>query len=314
MAPREWTVSVVIPAFKAATTIGRAVESVLTQTCPVHEIIVVDDGGFDDIGRVLAPYADRVILLRTEHGGASRARNVGIERSSGELIAFLDADDYWEPEKIERHVGLYRAYPDLGLSFSDLYRERPGVEGRLHVRKQVDAFLRGRPSRVSGAAAFELAALVCTDTVVVPRSVLGAQRFCPDLSTGEDRDLWVRLILPAPVCHIAEPLATAVLEQRSLSRTNVDGDCSNMLRVVHRHAALLGIAGVRRWEARVYRRWACEHLDERRPVAALAPALSCLRRQPFSLDSWWLAAKSLMLAPTGMLRRWDHRANKRTTT
>ncbi len=94
----EPVISVVIPAYRAARTIERAVDSVLGQTRRADEIIVVDDGSPDDLAEVLGRYGSRVRLLRKRNGGAASARNLAIEECRGELIAFLDADDYWEPK------------------------------------------------------------------------------------------------------------------------------------------------------------------------------------------------------------------------
>src|SRR5260370_4126186 len=86
------TVSVIIPAYNSAKTICRAVESVLAQTVPADEIIVVDDGSADDLNKSLGPLEKQVTYFRKPNGGAASARNFGIEQSRGEIIAFLDAD------------------------------------------------------------------------------------------------------------------------------------------------------------------------------------------------------------------------------
>src|SRR5437868_7863345 len=100
------SVSVVIPAYKAARTINRAVESVLGQTRRPAEVLVVDDGSPDgaDLAAALGRYGDRVALFRKPNGGAASARNHGIDRAGGSVIGFLDADDYWEPDKLERQL------------------------------------------------------------------------------------------------------------------------------------------------------------------------------------------------------------------
>ncbi len=89
--------SVVIPACRAAHTISRPVDSLLAQTRLPDEILVIDDGSPDDLEAALSRYGDRVTLIRKSNGGAASARNLGIERSRGELIAFLGADDSGNP-------------------------------------------------------------------------------------------------------------------------------------------------------------------------------------------------------------------------
>jgi glycosyltransferase involved in cell wall biosynthesis len=287
-------VSVVIPAYRAARTVCRAVDSVLAQSAPAAEIIVVDDGSPDDLPGVLVPYGNRVTLIRKNNGGAASARNAGIDQARGAFIAFLDADDYWEPHKLKRQLQTFQAHSSLGLVASSYYEQAAGQCTRHVINKP--ASILDRVMIVDGKEAFALATQIWTGTVVVRRDVLGEHRFCTSLETAEDRDLWLRLLVAAPLYYLSQPLATAVLEPNSLSRSNIDRDCSNMLRIVHRYEALLGESGVRRWEADVFKRWAANHLGAGDARSALAPALQRLKRQPISTQAWWIALKSLALA------------------
>jgi glycosyltransferase involved in cell wall biosynthesis len=288
------SVSVVIPAYRAAHTIGRAVDSLLAQVRPPDEILVVDDGSPDDLPAALDPYGERVRLLRKPNGGVASARNLGIERSYGDLIAFLDADDYWEPTKLERQLEVLRRYPEIGLVASRYYVQPPN-RPREKPARAAESLL-DRVQNVSGAEAFEFATRIWTSTVVVRRSALGQYRFDSGLETAEDRDLWVRIIASHSIYLIGEPLATLVLEPGSLSRSSIDIDCRNMLRVVRRHGDLLGRRGLRKWEADTFRRWAGVKLSQGEPHAALTHAWAHLRGQPFSLQGWWILAKSALLA------------------
>jgi glycosyltransferase involved in cell wall biosynthesis len=99
-------VSVIIPVYNRASTVGRAVESVLRQTYRPLEVIVVDDGSTDGTAESLAAYGDKIILIRQPNGGPSSARNTGVRHSKGIFIAFLDSDDTWEPAKLEFQVRL----------------------------------------------------------------------------------------------------------------------------------------------------------------------------------------------------------------
>ena len=91
----------------------------------------------------------------------------------------------------------------------------------------------------------------------------------------------------------AEPLATYVQEPGSMCRTNVDRDYGNMLRVVRRHGSLLGRRETRRWEAETYRKWAGRYLGSNQRCAALRPAWNRLRKDPTSLEGWWILLKCL---------------------
>lgn len=95
------TVSVVIPTYNREKTIKRCIKSVLKQTHPVNEIIVVDDGSSDQTLQILqTEYGKQVTIIKQSHKGAQAARNAGIIAARGEYIAFLDSDDEWAEEKI----------------------------------------------------------------------------------------------------------------------------------------------------------------------------------------------------------------------
>ncbi|MEP6489079.1 glycosyltransferase [Microcoleus vaginatus GB2-A3] len=108
-------VSVIIPAYNGDRYIAQAVESVLSQTYTNWEIIVVDDGSTDDTRQALQPYFDRIRYFSQENQGVAAARNRGIEESKSELIAFLDQDDFFLPDKLAAQVALFRSSPSLGI-------------------------------------------------------------------------------------------------------------------------------------------------------------------------------------------------------
>src|SRR5712692_3660025 len=118
--------SVIIAAYQAAATIGEAVDSALGQTLTPLEVIVCDDGSTDDIERALAPYRDRIVLLRKENGGEASAKNAAARAASGVFVAILDADDAYLPERLEALGELAAARPDLDILSSDAYLELDG--------------------------------------------------------------------------------------------------------------------------------------------------------------------------------------------
>lgn len=97
-------ISVVIPAYNAEATVAKTLESVLAQSLPAHEVIVVDDGSRDNTSDVVEKFAPQVRLIRQENAGPSAARNHGIREATGDWIALLDADDTWWPEKLEKQA------------------------------------------------------------------------------------------------------------------------------------------------------------------------------------------------------------------
>lgn len=120
--------SVIIPAYRSAATLARALDSVLAQTEPAFEIIVIDDASPDDTADVAARYGERVRYLRREHNaGVSAARNFGAEVARGDWLAFLDADDWFYPNRLAAHAGWLREEASLDFLTGDYeYRDAEG--------------------------------------------------------------------------------------------------------------------------------------------------------------------------------------------
>lgn len=110
MNPRQ-SISVVIPVHDGERYLAAAIASVLAQTCPPTEIIVVDDGSTDDSGVIARAYGDPVRLVRQSNRGPAAARNAGIQQATGDILAFLDADDLWVPDKLTRQVEMLCSDP-----------------------------------------------------------------------------------------------------------------------------------------------------------------------------------------------------------
>ncbi len=108
-APGAARVSAVIPTYNRGPLIARAIDSVLAQSRPPDEIVVVDDGSVDDTAERIAPYLDRVRYVRQENAGSSAARNRGVEEAVHPWIAFLDSDDHWRPDHLRRMVNAIEA-------------------------------------------------------------------------------------------------------------------------------------------------------------------------------------------------------------
>lgn len=108
-------ISIIIPAHNAGRMIGETLDSVMRQTYPHREIIVVDDGSTDDTYERLAPYRSSIRYIRQENAGVGAARNAGLRAASGDYIAFLDADDLWLPEKLEIQLEVAKRHPESGL-------------------------------------------------------------------------------------------------------------------------------------------------------------------------------------------------------
>jgi glycosyltransferase involved in cell wall biosynthesis len=195
-------VSVVIPAFNAARFLRESVKSALCQVHVPHEVIVVDDGSTDDTPRVLLELAARITILHQPNRGVSAARNSGAEKASGELLAFLDADDVWLPHKLARQVARMQSYGDAGLVHCGvrmidldgrpLGERLDGMEGSLAP----DTLFFGRG-----------VILAAGSTALIPRDVFTeAGGFDDALSTSADWDLCHRIARRRPVAFVREAL------------------------------------------------------------------------------------------------------------
>ncbi len=248
------TISVVIPAYNAETTIRRAIDSVLAQTTPPTEILVVDDGSPDGLARVVAAYGPAVTLIQQTNSRSAAARNRGIDAATGDFVAFLDADDYWEPEKLHHQLSVLDKHPQVDVVAGRYFCQTPG-EDRCRNETRL-GYLYDRPLRLAGSKAFLLGTLFWTGTVIVRRSVFENNRFVSGLEPAEDRDLWVRLAAAHTVWMDSRPLSTAVLEPGSISRASISVDCTKMLEVIDRNASLLGGPARQFWKSYVRYRWA----------------------------------------------------------
>jgi glycosyltransferase involved in cell wall biosynthesis len=111
-------ISCIVPVFNGERYLAETLDSILAQTYRPIEVIAVDDGSTDGTGQVIAGYGDRVRCLRQANAGPTAARNFGLTAATGALVAFVDSDDLWHPEKLERQVARFLARPDLDVCVS----------------------------------------------------------------------------------------------------------------------------------------------------------------------------------------------------
>lgn len=199
-------VSVIIPAYNAARTLRQAVESVLAQTYRSFEVVVVDDGSTDGTAATLAGMPEAVKCFRQDNAERSIARNNAISHARGEILAFLDADDYWAPRKLERQMALLDANPKLDVVFSYAAAFDP-ANGRT-LRVLGTDFT---PRNGLGFDAFEDLALRTSlpALTVVARAARVAEAgfFDRDICDIEDWDLWLRLAVRCTMDLVPEVLA-----------------------------------------------------------------------------------------------------------
>lgn len=206
-------ISVVIPLFNKGNCIGRAIRSVLDQTVPCDEIVIVDDGSTDDGPSVVERAADhRIKLFRQTNQGPSAARNKGIAEAQGALIAFLDADDEWRPWFLETVLNLQTRYPQAG-AYATAYEIR-APDGRVWVPSFREIPLAPWEGIIPSFFRSALGSSpVWTSAVAIPKEVLdavGCFVLCPVV--GEDVELWARIALRYPIAFSGRVGATYHME------------------------------------------------------------------------------------------------------
>lgn len=234
---RSPVVSVVIPAYNAAWCVRKAIDSVLAQTFRSFELIVVDDGSTDSTPNVLASYGNAISVVRQPNRGMGRARNAGIQAATGEFIAFLDSDDWWLPQKLERQVALMRSAPHVGFSSCAARVEDP--EGRLLNLWRCPGWegdflvhLFSSGADVPGS---------CSAVMARRQLVVEAGGFDESLRGVEDPDLWMRLAAVTDYACLDEAMAVVLRRPGSVSR-NREAMRGAAIRVLRKNRHLLPVS------------------------------------------------------------------------
>ena len=211
------SVSAVIPAYKAESTIVETLDSILAQTSPVSEIIVVDDVSPDGTVAVIKrwqvdhPDAPLVLIEQPDNTGPAGARNTGVERATGEWIAFLDSDDAWLPEKTEVQLEAAKSSPAIALICGETRvlshaneKERTGNEG-----VQVSTGRGVKPdNQVLTLADFVATNPVATSTVMVKKAAIDSvEGFDVQFRGPEDYDLWLRVVAQFPAVKVLSAIS-----------------------------------------------------------------------------------------------------------
>jgi len=196
-------VSVIIPTYNREDLVCEAIQSVLEQTYRNFEIIVVDDGSTDDTKQALIPYKDRITYIYQENQGGAAARNTGIKAAKGKYIAFLDSDDLWFPQKLERQVEILDNHDDFALVYTNIVYidnagrfNAPGYSSRMFLSGYLfkETLLR---KVACGHPPTWLIRKTCFEEI---------GGFDPEFRTSHDRDMIVRIAREYEIYGIKDPL------------------------------------------------------------------------------------------------------------
>ena len=198
--------SVIIPLYNKAPYVRKALETVCAQTYRDYEIIVINDGSTDNSAIIAEEFLNSVDgisykILQQKNAGVAAARNNGVAQANGDYLAFLDADDWWEPTYLERMAQLIEDYPDAGLYASNYVYYKPG---KTHVALNIPTGYINYPK-----AYYESGAMpVWTGATIIPKVVFDEMGGFPvGIKLGEDFLLWAKIALQYKVAFLHEALA-----------------------------------------------------------------------------------------------------------
>jgi glycosyltransferase involved in cell wall biosynthesis len=212
----EILVSVIIPAYNAESTLRRALDSVLSQTYKNIEIIVVDDGSTDNTHEIIDAYDRQINSFTQLNNGASSARNQGVRLAKGGIIAFLDSDDKWHPNKLKTQVEVLNKFPEIGFCSTKLKFvseseainfSKIDITGPSNIRIELDF------KKIFSNPYFGTPSVVITK-----KHFLSCGGFDESFKTAEDVDLWLRASYKKGVAIVQEPLTYVIGKADSLTQ------------------------------------------------------------------------------------------------
>jgi len=286
----RWTIAAVIPTHNRAGLIERAIDSALDQLRPPDEVIVVDDGSTDNTADVIARYGDRVRLITKEQGGVSSARNLGVEGSRSDYVAFLDSDDLWEPTHLLRmEQAIEGTNGQAILYFSDL---RLGSHYPTHSVWEPCGFEIEGPFEVCADGRDWL--FGSRQPMLIPASVVQRAAYLAvggsdtRLVCRGDTHLFFKLGMSGPMCAVAGFAGHATRDDpTSVSTTLGPGFTSYLNCTIWLYEDLLRTSRLTRLQRTVMRRriaaahWDfAKHWGLKAPLAAVESVLRATRYDP----------------------------------
>ncbi len=237
----HYQISVVIPAYNNGKHLDRTLKSVIDQTLPADEIIVVDDGSTDNTAEIVKTFSDHVHYIYQENQGASVARNRGIEAAKYNWIAFLDGDDEWIPEKLALQIDHLKRHPQLVWTTANFTNclcadNRQGPNAPI---KLIDKALEGKEYFEDYLTYPLQGGCGWTGTMLIRKDILiEAGLFRPGQLRGNDIDLWYRIAYRRyPIGFISQPLATYHMNIAN-SITQVQKKIDLLIELAQRHLKL----------------------------------------------------------------------------
>jgi len=288
-------VSVIVPAYNAAVYLPYAVDSVLAQTYPNWEIVIVDDGSTDDTRAVVDSYRpklrDKLQYIYQPNKGLPAARNTGMRAASGEFIALLDADDVWLPQRLERGAAMMDAGPGVGLVHARVVR--------INALGDITGQLKVKPKYMSGNIARDIYTrrvhIVCPTVLFRKTCLQTAGWFDETMQATEDRDLWFRIALRDKVAYIDEVLAHYRLSPSSMT-SNLDRLLKGQLYFVAKHYKSGAATRLDQLQAlgNIYRELGDSLFRGGAVMKSIGSYLRAVRYNPLSLPNVYMLFRAIM--------------------
>lgn len=214
MTEQNIKVSVIIPTYNSATYLAEAIDSVLKQTFPAYEIIVVDDGSTDNTKEILENYIKQkqIIYIFQQNAGPAAARNQGVRSSNGDLIAFLDADDIWIEDKLKQQVELFLNHNNVDLVYGP----------RIEFSNTQQDFIDPKIKLYSGKIFPHLikSNFITNSSVIIRKNIfleVGGFNEDRSLQAIEDYELWLRISIQREIAYVKKIVVKYRLHHNQIS-------------------------------------------------------------------------------------------------
>jgi glycosyltransferase involved in cell wall biosynthesis len=289
-------VSVIIPTYNRSQYICYAIDSVLAQTYENIEIIVVDDGSTDDTRDILQLYDSKIKYIFQNNSGPSTARNSGIKQANGDLIAFLDSDDIWLPEKLEYQVQLLEQSPDsIGLVACGYYiidalgkkigNPKINRNHKIHKSFLIEIMVH---NALSGGGSGALVRRECFKKVGL---------FDEELWIGEDWDIWIRISKQYEIAFVESPLFKYRTHLGNLCNCNPRSK-EDAKRIVRKNIEKRNLILLIKAYSNIYLNEAREHIGKQNRYLAFINALKSILIYPMKThdgdNKYWILCKCLL--------------------
>lgn len=293
-------ISVVIPLYNKAGQVAHTLRSVLGQTFREFEVVIVDDGSTDgSADEARSVHDGRIRLVSQRNAGVSAARNRGVAEARYDLIAFLDADDEWEPTYLETQYNLYKKYPDCSVYACNY--EFCNADGRVTPTILRKLPFEGEDGILSNY--FEVASCshppLWTSAVMVRKQALQAVGGFPlGIRSGEDLLTWARLAVKYKIAFSRKPLATFVFDARLFNEDQnkrepeVKDVVGDELKELYKHN--LQICGLKEYNALWHKMRARIYIDKKNRRGAL---MECCRAMCYHINGKIIVFFALSLLP-----------------